>query len=232
MKTSFWTKLFDLISPRLCCVCGSRLTVGEAAICSHCLLHLPRTYYWKSPLDNPMARLYWGLVPIEKAVALFFYEPKSELSQLIYDLKYHNRPDIGTDMGRIAAKEFQLNGLFDDIDALVPVPLTRRRRWQRGYNQSMEIARGVSQATGLPIYNKVVARRHFTESQTHKGFWQRHDNVENAFELTDASLLKGKHLLVVDDIVTTGSTTMACMEAISKAGDVKLSVMALGFSKS
>jgi len=232
MKTSFWTKLFDLLSPRTCSICGTRLAVSEEALCARCLLHLPRTGFSQTPYDNLMARQYWGLVPLEKAAALFYYEAKSQVGNLIYDLKYHNRPDIGVTMGRLMAAEFLRHHFFDDIDALVPVPLTRKRQWQRGYNQSKEIAKGVSQITGLPIYDKVVTRSHFTDSQTHKSFWQRRENVEKAFELRDTSLYQGKHLLLIDDIVTTGSTSMAVMKVLLEAGNVRLSILSLGFSKS
>ena len=232
MKTSFWTKLFDLVSPRFCCVCGQRMAATEQVLCTTCLLHLPRTNFCKTPLDNPMARLFWGLVPVEKAAAWFYYEAKSEVGTLIHDMKYPTRPDVGVTLGRLMAAELQLYDFFEGIDALVPVPLTRRRKWQRGYNQSYEIARGISQLTGLPIYNKVIARRQFAKSQTRMGLWQRRVNVEHAFTLRDAKDLEGLHLLVVDDIVTTGSTVMACMKALQKAGNVKLSVLSLGFSKS
>ena len=231
MKTSFWTNLFDFISPRTCSVCGCRLSVSEQALCGSCLLNLPRTDFCASPLDNTMARLYWGRVPIEKAAALFYYEAKSEAARLIYDLKYHDRPDIGVTMGRIAASEFHLYHFFDGIDTLVPVPLTRLRRWQRGYNQSLAIAQGVGQVTGLPVCDKLVGRRTFMQSQTRLTSWQRRQNVEQVFYLRSHSSLDGKHILVIDDVITTGSTTLACMQALQQAGDVRFSVLSLGFVK-
>jgi ComF family protein len=179
-----------------------------------------------------MAQLFWHITPIRKAAALFFYEPHSELAQLIYHLKYGNRPDIGEDLGRLMANEMQLAGYFDDIDALIPVPLAKKRMRQRGYNQSMQVARGISHITRLPVYDKVVVRQHFTQSQTHQdNVWERRANVNEAFLLVDADKIKGKHLLIIDDIVTTGATVIACGQELSKADNVRLSVLSIGFTK-
>ena len=125
-----------------------------------------------------------------------------------------------------------LSGLFDDIDALVPVPLARKRERERGYNQSMMLARGVSEVTGLPINNKVVRRTKFMGSQTRRGRWERNENVEDVFEVKDSHGLSGKHLLLIDDVVTTGATIIACAKEMQKASNVKISVLALGFAKS
>lgn len=135
-------------------------------------------------------------------------------------------------MGRMAAKELLMTDFFEGIEAVVPVPLAKKRERQRGYNQSLEIAKGISEATALPIYNKVVARTVFKGSQTNRGRWDRNENVEKAFLLTDGESVRGKHLLLVDDVVTTGATVIACAKELVKAGDVKVSVLSLGFAKS
>ena len=229
---SFWHRLLDLISPRLCVVCGQRLTVSEETICSICNLHLPRTGFHQDPYENEMAKLFWHQIPIERATALFYYVAHSETANIIYMLKYKNHPEIGEVMGRMTARELQTKGFFDGIDGIVPVPLARKRLRQRGYNQSMEIANGVSEITSLPIYNKVIRRNTFEGSQTNKGRWERNENVEKVFELIDSETVRGKHLLIVDDVVTTGATVIACAKELCKAGNVKVSVLALGFAKS
>ena len=229
---SFWHRLLDLISPRLCVVCGQRLTVSEEIICSKCNLHLPRTGFHQDPYENEMAKLFWHQIPIEQATALFYYESHSKTANILYELKYKNHPEIGEVMGRIIAKELQPSGFFDEIDGIVPVPLAKKRQRQRGYNQSMEIARSVSEITGLPIYNKVARRNAFEGSQTSKGRWERNENVEGVFEVKDVSAIQGKHLLIVDDVVTTGATVIACAKELCKAGNVKVSVLSLGFAKS
>ena len=232
MTISFWSRLLDLISPRLCVVCGERLSITEEIICSKCNLHLPRTGYHRDPYENNLAKLFWGQIPIERATALFFYEAHAETANILYDLKYKNHPDIGIVMGRMMAREIQDSGFFEGIDTIVPIPLAKKRQRQRGYNQSLMLAKGVSEITGLPISQKVIRRTVFEGSQTSKGRWERQENVEKVFELTDAQSFIGKHLLIIDDVVTTGATIVACAKELAKAGDIKFSILALGYAKS
>ena len=226
------TRILDFISPRQCVVCGERLAPTEHSLCSTCLLHLPRTTYQFTPHDNPMAQLFWHLSPVEKAAALIFYEPHSEVAQLIYDLKYHDRPDIGEDMGRLMAGEMQLAHFFDGIDLLLPVPLSRKRLRQRGYNQSEQLAIGISDVTHLPVVTKALRRTHFHQSQTQLSRRERQENVENLFELRDGSMLQDKHVLLIDDICTTGATLLACCDALKAVPGIRLSVLTFGFTKS
>ena len=221
----------DLISPRLCVVCGNRLAVTEETLCSKCYLHLPRTDFTNDLYENMMAKLFWGQIKLEKATALFYYEPHAETAQILYELKYKNHPEIGVVMGRMMAKELMKSGLFEDIDALVPVPLAKKRERERGYNQSLELAKGVSEVTGLPIANLVIRRTKFVGSQTKRGRWERNENVEHVFELVDDNI-SDQHLLLIDDVVTTGATVIACAKEMQKASNVKISVLALGFAKS
>ncbi|MBR4898242.1 MAG: ComF family protein [Prevotella sp.] len=232
MKTSFWTRIFDLVAPRACAVCGCRLSPNESVLCARCHLHLPLTGFEKHPDDNEMAQRFWVQIPIERAAALFFYEAQSELARMIYDMKYHHRPDIGESLGRITARLFVAQDFFRDIDAIIPVPLSRWRYWQRGYNQSEEIARGVADVTGLPIYNKVVRRTRFDQSQTRLSPYERRTNTAEAFQLVDGDKIRGLHLLIVDDIVTTGATILALASELQRAGDMRFSVLSLGYSKS
>jgi len=232
MRTSFWTSLLDLIAPRRCAICNNRLAPEEALICADCDAELEKTPFHESPYDNPMARLFWGQFPIEKASAWFYYRPHSDPSKMIYDLKYHGQSLLGEDIGEQLARKHQSAGFFDDIDAIIPVPITRKRRRERGYNQSMQVARGISHITRLPIYDKVIKRQHFSESQTHQSStWERRENVREAFHLIDADMIKGKHLLIVDDIVTTGATIIACGQELAKAEGIKLSVLSIGYTK-
>lgn len=225
------TRILDFISPRLCVVCGQRLAPTERSLCSVCLFHLPRTDFHQKPLDNPMAQLFWGLAPIEKAAALFYYHPHSETAQLVYRLKYNNRPDIGEDMGRVIANELQATDFFSDIDVLLPVPLASKRLRQRGYNQSEQLAIGISDITHLPIVTKVLRRKHFQQSQTTLNRWQRQENVEDTFWLKDGSQLQDKHVLLIDDICTTGATLISCANTLKDIEGIRISVLTLGFTK-
>ncbi len=229
-QVSFWHRLFDLIAPRACVACGSRLAESEEVLCARCNLHLPRTDFAADAYDNEMAQCFWGRIPIERAAAMFFYQPQSETSHAIYDLKYHHHPDYAFQLGHFAAQEFASHGFFEGIDCIVPIPLTRGRQHDRGYNQAESIAQGVAEITGLPLYNKVVRRNIFNGSQTHKGRWERMEGVEEAFELLKPKRVHGRHVLIVDDVVTTGATVCACAKELVKAGEVKVSVMSLGFT--
>lgn len=178
-----------------------------------------------------MAQLFWGLLPVERAAALFFYEPRSEAAELLYRLKYGNRPDIGEDLGRVMAEEMKIAGFFDGIDVLVPVPLSRKRQWQRGYNQSEMLARGISEVTGIPVVTNAVCREHFRQSQTSLSRRERQENVEGVFVLRRPQLLEDKHVLLIDDICTTGATLLACGTAIQTVRRIRISVLTLGFTK-
>lgn len=169
-------------------------------------------------------------MPIERCAALMFFHGGSQSSDIIYDMKYHNHPEIGVIMGELIAGEFAPKGFFKGMSLIVPVPLTKKRRRERGYNQSLEIARGVGRVTGLPVANDVVRRNVFAESQVMKDRWQRADNVEGAFELTRGDKIHGKHILLIDDVVTTGATICACGGELAKAGDVCVSVLSIGFA--
>lgn len=228
---SFWHRLIQLIAPRACPVCGQRLAIGEEVVCARCNLHLPRTGFAADAYENVMAKRFWGRIPLERAAALFFYEAGSEVSHIIYDLKYHHHPEIGWEMGRLTAQEFAREGFFEGVDLIVPVPLARRRERQRGYNQSMEIARGVAEVTRLPIGGRVVRRTRFEESQTHQSLQGRMENVEGVFQLTRKANIQGKHILLVDDIVTTGATIVSCANELRKGGAAHFSILSLGFAK-
>ena len=212
-------------------VCGARLAIEEEVVCASCNLHLPRTGFAANAYDNLMAQRFWARIPVERAAGLFYYEAGSEVSHIIHAIKYNNHPEAGTAMGRMAAEEFAAFGFFEGIDAIIPVPLTKKRQRQRGYNQSLEIARGVAAVVGLPVITDAVERVSFSESQTRKNLRERMENVENAFRATGKGDLDGKHLLMVDDIVTSGATICACVDALKKVADIKVSVFSLGVVK-
>ena len=228
---NWFSRFLDFVSPRLCVVCGRRLAPTERSLCSVCQLHLPRTAFQFFPDDNPMVQLFWHLTPIERAAALIYYQPHSEMAHMVYQLKYGNSPDVGEDLGRLMATDMQLAHFFDDIDVLLPVPLTAKRQRQRGYNQSEMLARGISDVTHLPISTKALKRQAFHESQTHLNRHERQENVEGIFVVADAEVLKGRHVLLIDDICTTGATLTACAQALTPIEGIRITVLTLGFTK-
>lgn len=230
MRQSVLTRLFDLVAPRRCVACGARLAVSERVVCSSCLLHLPRTYYYSTPQDNVVARLFWGRVDVCRAAAFFFFRPKAESAAVIYAMKYRGDVDACRYMGRLMATELAADSFFNSIDIIVPVPLARKRRRARGYNQSEELARGMAEITGLPVDTRAVERTGFIISQTKLSREDRMDNVEGAFRLADASRISGRHVLLVDDVITSGATMLSCARAVGEAEGVTVSILALSFS--
>lgn len=230
-RISFIRRILDLFIPRHCAICGHRLGITDHSICMVCNWQLPRTNFCKTPKDNDMAKLFWLLIPIENAAALFFYYAHSNSTNVILNFKYKGKWNYAENMGRITAYEFTEYGFFDDIDAIVPVPITRKRERERGYNQSYHIALGVKAITGLPIIKNAIKRVTFAGSQTQKSSLERKENVKKAFKLVNGEKVRGKHILIIDDVVTTGSTITSCAEELMKAGAVAFSVLSIGFTK-
>ena len=224
-------EILDFFMPRICAACGQRLAVGEHVLCGMCNFDLPRTNHYLKPYDNELAQLFWIQIPVERAASLFYYKPQTQTSHIIYKLKYFDHPEVGVEMGRFAAEEFMQNDFFEGVDCIVPVPLTKSRKRERGYNQSEMIARGVSKVTGIPVVTDAVRRTTFKESQTKKDRWERMDNVGSVFEVASSKNVAGKHVLVIDDVITTGATIVGCAETLVKAGAKKISVMSLGYAR-
>lgn len=225
------SRLFDFIAPRYCCVCGSRLTAEERVFCAGCCLDLPLTEFLDHPYDNVMAKTFWGLIPhFERAYALVYHVPHTRSASMVYQLKYNNRPDIGDNLGWLMADKMAAKGFFEGIDAVVPVPLAPVRIRQRGYNQSECLAYGICRRTHQPLWDDVVGRKYYAASQTDKNRWQRLDNVTDVFELTNGSRLRGRHVLIVDDVVTTGATVCALAKQLQLVDDVHISVASIAFA--
>lgn len=223
--------IFDLLAPRTCCICGLRLDLAEYVICTPCFINLPQTGFADNLYENDMAKTFWGRVKnFEKAFALVYHQAHADSAHPVYQLKYRGKPDIGIDYGLLIGKMLAEKGFFDDIDILLPVPLAKKRKLERGYNQSEMIALGLHDISKLPIYNNVVRRTSFESSQTQKDRQDRAENVENAFELVDGSNIHGKHVLIVDDVVTTGATVCAIAKQLQRVADVHISVVSIGFA--
>ena len=221
-----WNDLLYLFFPRLCLLCRRPLVEGEEHICLHCAEDLPYTYY----IDvhaNPVYRLFKERFPIEAATAFLFFKQGGSAQTLIHALKYDGNRQLGYHLGRMAALEYRESGLFDAVDCLLPVPLHPKRERKRGYNQSEWIARGVQSVTGLPIDRTSLVRERKNESQTHKSLSERQQNVAHIFRVQDADVLSGKHVLLLDDVITTGSTLGACIEALQEVPGIRISVLGM-----
>lgn len=220
----------DILFPRHCLCCHERLATDERFLCAGCLLRLPRIRP-DSFEDNAVTRMFWGLIPVCKGAALFRYTKASVYSHLLFALKYYNRPEVGTFLGQILADELRAAGFFDGIDLLIPIPLARKKERQRGYNQSLWIARGVAKATSIPIDTKSVVRTVHTSSQTTLDDQRRRTNVQGIFAVRNPQQLQGRHILLIDDVITTGSTMLSCAETIAAAaGQVRISLLCLALA--
>ena len=228
MISEMLRRILDVLSPRCCAMCGQRLPMGVDTICMSCNFTLPRTNYASDPYENDMAKQFCAKFKVERAAAWFYYRPKAKTSKMVHDLKYHNHPQLAQQVGYVAATEFADCGFFEGIDMIIPVPITKKRKRERGYNQCLEIARGVNQATGIPIADDVLQRSVFVKSQTYMSAKERIENVKDAFKLIAPDKIKDRHVLLIDDIVTTGSTLSECGYELAKADNVRISIMALG----
>jgi len=217
--------LINWLFPHYCPVCGNRLPIEEQVMCKSCLNKMPRTRYatW---IDNRMARQFWGKFPVERAAAWFFYSRESPYAYMIHLFKYSSRKQLAFDIGQLMAREMQQTNFFCGIDCIIPVPLHPKKQRQRGYNQSELLARGVAKAICLPVVCDAVERTLHTETQTHKSAQQRKENMQGAFQAkNNAMQLAGKHVLLIDDVMTTSSTLTACADALRDVPDIKFSFL-------
>lgn len=219
--------LMSFLFPRVCHLCGLPLGPGESYVCASCLSRLPRTRYHLRK-DNAMEQRFMGLVPFERATGYFFYSRGSDLAKLMADLKYHRYRGLGFRLGSLVGSELLLTGFLSDIDLLVPVPMHFLKKAARGYNQVDELCRGLSHATGIEVCKALTAvRGHRT--QTSLTLEQRRRNTAGIFRLAKPGCVHGRHILIVDDVCTTGSTLVSAAGAIADvAPDVKLSLLTVG----
>lgn len=225
LKCSFQA-LRELFCPRVCLICGKRLSEDEEAVCLSCLSELPYTRYC-GKAETPLARLFYGDAEVYKANALLFYFSGADSCKLIFAFKYYHRPEVGTFCGRMIAKDLEGTDFFDGIDALVPVPLARKRQRRRGYNQSESLAEGIAELTDISVWTDVVERIRENPTQTHLGANERRKNVEGIFKCVNPEKLRNKHILLVDDVVTTGATLISCIGALRQVEGIRFSVVTL-----
>ncbi|MBQ7942217.1 MAG: ComF family protein [Muribaculaceae bacterium] len=222
--------LLDLFFPRTCPVCNRTLASHEKHICTECMLDIPRTNFHLQDF-NAMEQLFAGKVPIEKAAGYFYYEKGNPYSGILHRMKYHNMPQIGRYTAALYAKELISCKTFFGIDCIIPVPLHRHKLISRGYNQSEYIAAGFADIFKIPIYSDIIIATKSHESQTHKGIYERWLNTQGIFSARNTEILKDKHVLIVDDVVTTGATLLSAALTISGIPGIKISLATLGVAR-
>ena len=224
--------LFDdfiaLFYPRTCMACGNTLFHNEEVVCTSCLLHLPRTGFHKMK-DNPVAKVFWGRVNIESAAALYYYRKGGKVQHLIHQMKYSGHKEIGIFLGELYGSSLKKSKYFETVDTVIPIPLHKNKLKKRGFNQAEMFAKGIANTMDIEIDTDSVYRDVETSTQTKKSRYKRWENVSDIFKLRDLDVLSEKHVLVVDDVITTGSTMEACVNTLQKIPGIRISVASIGF---
>ncbi len=229
--TRFFRSILHLFFPHICCGCGTDLLNEDNLFCIYCQAAMPLTCFeFFSP--NPIEKIFWGRVPIEAATAHLYFTSGSCVQQSLHLLKYKGRKEIGIYYGLLMGKTLKQSQRFNNCDIIIPLPLYTSREKKRGYNQASKIAEGISQQLNIPVFCDAVIRIKKTETQTHKSRIQRWKNMESTFEIRDSGQIANKHILLVDDVVTTGASLEACARVLKTVPGLKVSIACLAHTVS
>lgn len=220
------TDFVHLFFPHVCTGCGSDILGNHHQLCLRCLSELPVTNFFSQP-GNSVEKRFYGRMPVRNAGSGYFFTKDSLLERLIYELKYKGNKDMGFYLGRLLGKFLADNNRFEEVEVLIPMPLNPRREKKRGYNQATILCNGIASVWKKPVIEKAAERKVYTETQTRKGRIARWENMEGVFAVADASAIQNKHILLVDDVITTGSTLEACGTELLKVSGTTLSIAAL-----
>lgn len=222
----FLDSLLSVFYPRSCVGCGDVLQENEEHLCLNCLLHLPETNYHVGN-DNPLDEVFLGRAPVEHAFSFLFFRKGNYVQNVLHQLKYKGNKEIGEYLGKLYGRKLAASGKFADYDLILPIPLHPKKLKSRGYNQSEWIAKGLSAGLQIPYDTHILVRQTFTETQTKKSRFNRWENVKEVFAVADKEALAGKHVIVCDDVLTTGATTEAAIQKLLEVEGVRVSVVTL-----
>ena len=223
LQIKTWFRDFShLFFPFNCLGCDVALSEKEETLCFNCMHDLPLTHYWRYD-DNTVAAMFYGKLPFDRACSFLYFTKGGRVQQMMHHLKYASRPEVGELLGKLFGIEL-LDSNYQDIDLIIPVPIHPKRLKTRGYNQCDHIGMGISKSLHKPCCTESVVRTVANESQTRKGRFDRWKNVSELFKVLKPENLQGKHILLVDDVVTTGSTLESCAKVLLKVQGVRISI--------
>ncbi len=225
-KFTLFKDLFRLVYPACCCCCGELLVGDEQDICNTCLLSTPGAHDVTSS-DNLIEIKFSGRIPIEAGGTLFIFEQGNTTQTILHNIKYKGNTRLAVHMGMLLGEELMKSGRFNTIDYIIPVPLHRIRLWTRGYNQSQQICRGIARKLQKPVVTNLLYRKRYTQTQTHKDRQERLENMRDVFGVKHPAQLENKHILLVDDIITTGATMDSCYQTLKTIPGLKISIASL-----
>ena len=227
--STFFKNIVHLLYPRICTGCGSDLISGDNLICGECMNQMPLTGYYMHK-NNPVEKIFRGRIPVVTASAYAYFSKDSVVQNFLHSLKYGSNKEAGIYMGRLIGRKLKLCEWNNDLYALIPLPLHSEKQKKRGYNQAEMICEGISSEMNVPVMNNVIVRSKNTESQTHKNRLERWNNIESKFELKKPAGIMNKHVLLVDDVITTGATLEACGSELLKTEGLHLSIAAFAYT--
>lgn len=222
--------LLSLFFPPLCLACRNRRAPAEELLCLDCQIKLPHTHFHLEA-ENDFTQRFWGRIPLHSGAALYHFVKGGRAQQLIHQLKYAGKRRVGLELGWYYGRRLRQSPHFAGIELIVPVPLHPRKHRRRGYNQAACFAAGLAESMGLPRREGVLKRISHTSTQTRKSRMERMANVLNAFRLARPELIRNRHVLLVDDVLTTGATLEACGARLLEVENVKLSMATIGIAQ-
>ena len=226
----FLKDIFNLFFPEVCLCCHEHLVNNETIICLVCRHDLPLTNF-SFEKDNLVEKSFYGRIPIENATALFYFSKKGKVQQLIHELKYNKQQQVGTLAGNWLGSEMAESNRFERMDCIIPVPLHQKKLKSRGYNQVTTFGKSLAKILNITYDETILVKISSTKTQTKKLRFDRWKNVQELFEVQNKYRLINKHILLIDDIITTGATLEACCEALSKIEGLKISIACIAYTK-